>query len=378
LDDLKRTVQIRTLTRRGVERDPAYATPLPREISLQLTYKCNLRCVHCFQWSEDGFFQDFSHATAQTEISPDLVAGLLAFTDPVKAKVFLWGGEPLMHSRFGELAELLAAHERTVNMCTNGLLLERNAEHLLRIGDKLNLLVSLDGLGADHDALRGRGTFERTVRNLEFMLDLQRSGRFGGEISLSCMVSDATAPHMYAFMEWAEERGVNTVYFQFPWYISPDAAQAMDTLYAEHFGWLHPPEPGAKGTWHSYNYRLSAENTTLVQSSMRALADRVWNSRIRYQPQVGVEEAPAFLLGDPAPAQGRRQCLAISNRMEVHADGKVSSCKFFPEFVIGDLHDATPETVWQSEDFRRVRESLHSTNLMPVCSKCILLYLNGV
>lgn len=378
LDDLKRTVQIRTLTRRGVELDPAYATPLPREISVQLTYKCNLRCVHCFQWSEDGFFQDFSHAKAQTEIPPALVADLLAFTEPVKAKVFLWGGEPLMHSRFGEIAELLAQHERTVNMCTNGLLLERNAEHLLRIGDRLNLLVSLDGLGADHDALRGRGTFERTVRNLEFMLERQRAGEFGGEISLSCMVSDATAPHLYSFMEWAEERGVNTVYFQFPWYISPEAAEAMDELYTEHFGWLNPPAPGAKGTWHSYNYRLSAEQTALVQESMRALSGRVWNSRIRYQPQVGVEDAPAFLRGDTEPAQGRRQCLAISNRMEVHADGKVSSCKFFPEFVIGDLHEAGAEAIWRSEDFRRVRAVLHGTNLMPVCSKCILLYLNGV
>lgn len=378
LDDLKRTVQIRTLTRRGVERDPAYATPLPREISLQLTYKCNLRCVHCFQWSEDGFFQDFSHAKAQTEIPPALVADLLEFTKPVKAKVFLWGGEPLMHSRFGEIAGLLAEHERTVNMCTNGLLLERNIEHLLRIGDRLNLLVSLDGLGADHDALRGRGTFARTVRNLESMLELQRAGEFGGEISLSCMVSDATAPHLYGFMEWAEQRGVNTVYFQFPWYISPEAAGAMDELYAEHFGWLNPPAEGTKGTWHSYNYRLSAEHTALVQDSMRALAARTWNCRIRYQPQVGVDQAPSFLRGDTEPAQGRRQCLAISNRMEVHADGKVSSCKFFPEFVIGDLHDAPAETVWQSEDFRRVRTVLHGTNLMPVCSKCILLYLNGV
>jgi radical SAM protein with 4Fe4S-binding SPASM domain len=68
----------------------------------------------------------------------------------------------------------------------------------------------------------------------------------------------------------------------------------------------------------------------------------------------------------------------VSNRLEVHADGKVSSCKFFPEFVIGDLYANIVAEDWQGEPFHRVREVLSGTGLMPVCSKCILLYLNGV
>ncbi|MEU3735074.1 radical SAM protein [Streptomyces sp. NPDC033538] len=376
--DLRHTVQIRSQTNRGVQEDLGYATPVPREMSVQLTYKCNLRCLHCYQWSEDGFFRDFSHGKAQTEISPDLFQGLLEYTDETRAKVFLWGGEPLMHSRFDEIAGLLEAHPRTVNMCTNGLLLKRNVDSLLRIGDGLNLLISLDGLGDAHDALRGRNTFRRTLDNLEYMLGLQQSGEYRGEISLSCMVSDETAPRMYQFMEWAEERGVNTVYFQFPWYISPAVAAEMDALYAERFDWLGLLESGAQGTWHSYSYRLSDEMITVVQNSMRRLAERVWTSRVRYQPQVMVDEAPDFLRGSTGTAQKRHRCLAVSNRMEIHADGKVSSCKFFPEFVIGDLTRQSPEEVWQGEAFRRVRTTLQQTHLMPVCSKCILLYLNGV
>lgn len=377
-EDLRHTVQIRSLAHRGVKDDPAYATPVPREMSIQLTYKCNLRCLHCYQWSEDGFFRDFSHQKAQTEIHPDLFGSLLDYTDETRAKIFLWGGEPLMHSKFDEIARLLEAHPRTVNMCTNGLLLKRNIDSLMRIGDGLNLLVSLDGIGDAHDALRGRGTFRRTLDNLEFMLDLQRKGEFRGEISLSCMVSDDTAPAMYDFMEWAEERGVNTVYFQFPWYISPSVAEEMDALYAEQFDWLGLLETGGRGTWHSYSYRLSDEMIAVAQDSMRRLSERVWTSRVRYQPQVTTDEAPEFLRGATGTAQKRHRCLAVSNRMEVHADGKVSSCKFFPEFVIGDLTDQRPEEVWQGDAFRRVRSTLQQTSLMPVCSKCILLYLNGV
>lgn len=99
--------------------------------------------------------------------------------------------------------------------------------------------------------------------------------------------------------------------------------------------------------------------------------------RLRYQPQIEDDEVDGFIRGTSRPAQRRHRCLAVSNRIEIHADGRVSSCKFFPEFVIGDLHDSRADELWQSERFQRVRASLRQNGLMPVCSKCILLYLNG-
>ncbi|MEV7870538.1 radical SAM protein [Streptomyces sp. NPDC088124] len=376
-EDLRRTVAIRAETRRNTALDSGYATPMPREVSMQLTYRCNLRCTHCYQWNDQGFFHDYSKEKQRTELDIDVVDRVLRATDERRAKVFMWGGEPLMHSKFGDIAALLARTPRTVVMCTNGLLVERNLPHLLSLGPGLNLLVSLDGLDTDHEALRGRGTFPRTIRNIKTLLDLQRSGEYQGEVSISCMVSNETVGKMYEFMEWAEELGVNTVYFQFPWYISPPVAESMDRLYEECFAWLNPPPPGATPTWHSYTYRLKPELIDVLKDSMTRLAARTWRVRIRYQPQLEVDEVSDFILGSPAPAQQRNRCLAVSNRLEVHADGKVSSCKFFPEFIVGDLYENSVEEVWQSETFRKVREVLRGTGLMPVCSKCILLYLNG-
>ncbi|MFE3599938.1 radical SAM protein [Streptomyces sp. NPDC059142] len=376
--DIKHTVSIRSRARKNLLADPGYAAPLPQEVSLQLTYRCNLRCSHCYQWNEQGFFRDFSPSRQRTELDLSVVEDVLANTAPLRSKLFLWGGEPLMHSRFGEVAALLERYPRTVNMCTNGLLFKRKLDDLLRIGENLNLLVSLDGLGEDHEALRGKGTFRRTVENIETMLRLQREGRFRGELSLSCMVSHATVGKMYEFMEWAEELGVNTVYFQFPWYISPEVAGAMDELYEKSFAWLQPDTGTKKPTWHSYTYQLPAEQLPVLRDSMRRLAERAWRVRVRYQPQLDVDEVEDFILGTSRPAQKRSKCLAVSNRMEVHADGNVSSCKFFPEFVVGNLYDTPVEELWQSEPFRQVRRTLAEGGMMPVCSKCILLYLNGV
>lgn len=376
--DIKHTVAIRSRARRNLLADPAYAAPLPQEVSLQLTYRCNLRCSHCYQWNEQGFFRDFSPQRQKTELDVEIVESVLRTTAPTRSKLFLWGGEPLMHTKFGQVAELLERYPRTVNMCTNGLLFKRKLDDLLRIGENLNLLVSLDGLGEDHEALRGKGTFKRTMENIRMMLDLKREGRFRGELSLSCMVSHVTVGKMYEFMEWAEELGVNTVYFQFPWFISPEVAAQMDEVYEKSFSWLEPDTGTKQPTWHSYTYQLPAEQLPVLRESMARLASRAWRVRVRYQPQLEADEVEDFILGTSRPAQRRSKCLAVSNRMEVHADGSVSSCKFFPEFVVGNLYDTEVTELWQSEAFREVRSILSEGGMMPVCSKCILLYLNGV
>jgi radical SAM protein with 4Fe4S-binding SPASM domain len=377
LQDLRRTVAIRSQTRRQLALDPLYASTLPQEVSMQLTYRCNLRCTHCFQWNEQGFFHNYDSKRKRAELDLDVVRDVLETTAPHRAKVFLWGGEPLMHSRFGEIAKLLGAVPRVVNMCTNGILMERNAEHLLTIGPRLNLLVSLDGFEQEHETLRGKGSFARTMRNVGAMLDLQRRGEYQGELSVACMVSEAMVGRMYEFTEWAEQSGFNSVYWLLPWFISPDTAAAMDRVYQESFAWLNPPEPGDKPTWHSYTYALPEELVPTLRDSMARLAARPWNLRVRYQPQIEDEEIDDFIRGTSRPAQRRSRCLAVSNRMEVHADGRVSSCKFFPEFVIGDLGEQSVAEIWHSDRFTKVRGILRESGLMPVCSKCILLYLSG-
>jgi len=375
--DIRHTVSLKSQARRMLRLDPAYAAPLPQEVCLQLTYKCNLRCTHCYQWAEQGFFRDYSAGKQRAELDIGIVEDVLATTAPQRSKLFVWGGEPLMYRKFAEVAELLRRYPRTTNMCTNGLLLRRNAKHLVGVED-LNLLVSLDGLGEEHDALRGAGTFERTTRNIRTMLDLKSKGEYLGELSLSCMLSHATVPRLYEFMEWAEDLGVHTVYFQFPWYITKDVANAMDRLYAECFEWLGGTRESARPSWHSYTYRLPPEMIPTLRDSMARLAERAWDIRIRFQPQVEPDELEDFILGRPSPVQHRSRCLAVSNRMEVHADGNVSSCKFFPEFVVGNLYDTPTAALWQGESFRRVRQILAENGMMPICSKCILLYLNGV
>ena len=376
LADLLRAVKNRTEARREVQHNPVWAAEVPREVGMQLTYKCNLRCAHCYQWSEQGFFHFYGAEQQRGELPVAIVERVLCATDAAASKVYLWGGEPLMHSRFADIARLLAPRQRTVNICSNGLLLERQFDSLQSLGAGLVLLISLDGLEVHHDALRGRGTFAKTVQQIRTLLERKRRGEFLGEVSLSAMVSNQSIGQLYEVAQHAEELGVNSIYFQFPWYIGPEAVRKMDALYESHFAWLDS-DASRPRSWHSYSYGIAPERIAQLREDMVCIAARTWHTRIRYQPELEEHNLEDFLLGGWQPAQNRRVCLAIANRLEVHADGNVSSCKFFPEFRIGNLHDTDVAELWHGERFGKIRALLRETGLTPLCAKCYLLYNNG-
>jgi MoaA/NifB/PqqE/SkfB family radical SAM enzyme len=373
---LKRTIQQMSQGRQRCLADPGYASPLPLEIGLQLTNRCTLRCQHCFQWNQTGWHRQLKPAERQRDLDFDLVAKIVGQTAAAQPNLYLWGGEPLSYAEWDPLARLLEAHPLWTVLCTNGIELNKRMESILRISAQLAVLVSLDGFEVENDALRGPGNFERTLANLDELLRLQRRRSFRGEVSINCVLNEAIVPRLVDFMEYFEAKGVNTVYFCFPWYISPAAAARMDEYFSRNFNWLRELGPDAPRSWYSYQYHLQSECVPALLDQVRRLNERAWRVRIRFQPALEPGEMAPFIEGQEAPAQQRSLCLAVSQRMNVLPDGTVTVCKLFPEFAVSDLRQADVAGVWHSPAFRRARELIHQ-GLMPVCSKCVLLYLNG-
>jgi len=376
LAELMRKMQNRSEAQRNIAREPTWAEPLPREVGVQLTYRCNLRCVHCYQWNEAGLFQPFAPEQQRDELPLPVLERVLTQTAEARSKLYVWGGEPLLHSQFDEAAALIARFGRAVNLCTNGLLIEPHLEALRALGPGLVLFVSVDGLEPQHDAMRGRGTFAKVARQLEAVLAEKRAGRFAGEVSLSCMVADATIGHLAEIAAWAERLGVNSLYFQYPWFIGPETARAMDAVWADRLSWLGPLVNGA-GSWHSYTHAISPGLVPALQEEVAALAGRTFGIRVLFQPELRPDELPEFIGGGARPAEGRTLCLAIANRMEVLADGRACSCKFFPEFIVGDVRESSVAELWHGQRFRELRAAMRQLGLMPICSKCTVLYQNG-
>jgi radical SAM enzyme (rSAM/lipoprotein system) len=135
-----------------------------RYLFLEVTQKCNLDCLHCG-----------SDCGKQPRVDELTTGEWLAFIDylderrPKGHSLFLvfTGGEPLCHQDLLKLCARARLRGLPYGMVTNGFLLDDHAVSRLVEEEITSLTVSLDGLEATHDWLRGRlGSFNRAVSGI--------------------------------------------------------------------------------------------------------------------------------------------------------------------------------------------------------------------
>lgn len=144
--------------------------PSLRYLELQITWRCNLSCRHCYQGN---------HQLLDLPLS-QLIPLLESFDHLQGLRLLISGGEPMLHPEFWRLqAELPRFAFHTV-LLTNGTLITRENASRLKVHE---VQVSLDGLGKAHDALRGKGNFTRTLDTLKVLKET------GIEVSVATMVT---------------------------------------------------------------------------------------------------------------------------------------------------------------------------------------------
>lgn len=374
----------RSLREAAAEGSPASELghrPMPDEVSFKLTNRCDLRCRHCYQWGEDGYHHDLDAAERGGDLDLGIIAGVLEATRAGRANVYLWGGEPLLYRQWDALVDLLLAEERWTSICTNATLVERRFPSLLRLSERLELVVALDGFEADHDHLRGAGSHARTLSALRRLVDAKAAGAYRGEITVNCVLADSLIGRVAELVASLDRLGVDTVYLSFPWFVSAATATAMDAHVAAHLPWLALRNVGTRPSWHAYTFHLSAELADRLRADMAEVAQLVGRSpkrlKVRYNPELGDDDLDAFLAGSDRPAGGRTRCGALASRLDVFPNGDVVTCKFFPETTVGNLNRSSLAEVWNGRGYERMRAAVATCGLMPVCAKCNLLYTRG-
>jgi mycofactocin radical SAM maturase len=155
-----------------------FATGLDAPICLtwELTYACNLACVHCL--SSSGRRDPRELSTAEAKAVIDELQRMQVFY------VNIGGGEPTVRSDFWELVDYATAHQVGVKFSTNGVRIDRAAADRLAASDYVDVQISLDGATAEvNDAVRGDGSFAMAIAALGH---LQDAGFRDAKISVVC------------------------------------------------------------------------------------------------------------------------------------------------------------------------------------------------
>jgi AdoMet-dependent heme synthase len=136
---------------------------VPLKISMNITKNCNLRCEQCF--SDSGIMDE-------DELTTEEVCSLFdTMREHGTFFICIGGGEPLMREDLLELLDYGKEKQLAISIVSNGLLLTRKLINELNKKDLDTFWISIDGLEKNHDRLRGKGTFKRTLEALPLLKD---------------------------------------------------------------------------------------------------------------------------------------------------------------------------------------------------------------
>lgn len=288
----------------------------PAHLLLQwhLSDVCNLRCTHCYQ---DSYRHERYGLAAWQGLLGDYRAFLhnAGGAGRVRGHINVTGGEPFALRDFPALLEQLARHRDAfgVGILSNGTLVDRDRARWLQTLGVGFVQVSIDGVPATHDRIRGAGSHARAVAGIEALVAAQV------RVVISFTAQRDTFREFPQVAQLGHALGVSRVWSdrEIPAHVAP--ASAM----------------------------LSAAETdeylALMAQARAALPPRS-------RTEVALHRALQFLEGGDAVYR----CTAGDTLIAVMPDGTVYPCRRLP-IAVGNVYTQPLAAVYDSAAMRQIR-----------------------
>lgn len=290
-------------------------------LTWELTYACNLQCVHCLSSSGQRDPRELSTAEAKRVI--DELRDLQVFY------INIGGGEPMVRRDFFELCEYSVDNGIGVKFSTNGAFIDTEKARRLASMDYLDIQISIDGAdAATNDAVRGAGSFDLARR----AMDNLAAADFG-PFKISVVVTRQNVPQLDRFKALADSYGAQLRVTR----LRP-SGRGADT-----WDQLHPTNAQQREI---YQWLLANGENVLTGDSFFHLN----------------------ALGDPLP--GLNMCGAGRVVCLIDPVGDVYACPFVihDEFLAGNVRDPGGfARVWRESD---LFTSLREPQSAGACASC--------
>ena len=164
-------------------------------LTWEITYACNLQCVHCL--SSSGTRDPRELSTDQAKAVLDELRDLQVFY------INIGGGEPMIRKDFFEILEHAETNNIGVKFSTNGTYITADNARRLAAMNYLDIQISLDGVdAATNDAVRGKGSYATAIAAMNHL----RDANFG-QFKISVVVTRHNVDQLDAFKALADSYG---------------------------------------------------------------------------------------------------------------------------------------------------------------------------
>ncbi len=314
------------------EKDARYR---PRIAVWELTLRCDLACRHCGSRAGHARHDELTREECLRVVSELAELGVM--------EVSLIGGEAYLHPAFLEVVAALHARGIEVAMATGGRGITDELAQAARQAGLASASISIDGLEATHDELRGlQGSYRAAFAALE------RLTRAGVWVGVNSQINRKNAGELAALLEAVIAAGGRA------WQIALTVPMGRAADRPEIL--LQPYEL----------LELFPELARLKQRCDEA-GVRLWPGN-----NIGYFGPYESVLRGTTPRGHSIGCGAGCNSLGIEADGGVKGCPSLPSdrFVGGSLREHPIATIWErSEPLRYIRDRTLD-DLWGFCREC--------
>jgi MoaA/NifB/PqqE/SkfB family radical SAM enzyme len=257
--------------------------------------------------------------------------------------VRLTGGEPFLRKDLGEIARLAQGKLRPIllHITTNGLLTDRIVR-FCEDRDKrilLQLLISIDGVGAKHNRVRGiPSAWTRVMETIRALAPRQRALHV--RLGVNQTIVDAEgAEHYRRLRELLRPHGVlNNAVMAYEASATYNVERGIDVT------------PRSIGEFNTFGKLGDECLPKLLDAVQRDLKELPWHERIakRYYWQ-GIRNRLLANEGKPNP-----KCVALNSHLRILPNGDVPTCQFNGK-TLGNLREQSFHEIWRSEKAAHLR-----------------------
>ncbi len=285
------------------------SNPYLSNFQIELTSRCNERCIHCY----------IPHEYKNTDISPDLYYNVLdQLQEMGTLGVTLSGGEPMAHSQFKEF--LLAAKEKDfyVHVLTNLTLLDDDIVRIMKRGNVCGVQTSLYSMIPEHhDTITAvKGSFEKTKAAI-----LKLIGN-NIPVQINCPVMKANKDDVADVIKWGHSHKIR---------VNVDYA-----IMAE------------------YDHRTDNLANRLSPEECRDVIRSIIECDETYRDDISKLDAAAVNKYDYDP--NAPFCGVAINTACMVSNGNVYPCPGWQSYICGNLYEKSLSEIWfDSDEIKQLR-----------------------
>ncbi len=342
-------------------------------VSFRITPLCNLRCVMCGQRGDTGVFkQKDLNAEAKKILGFDdyrkLLDSIFARKDPL---LYFWGGEPLLYPDIFELARYVTGNGHVFTINTNGTLLAKHAEQIVR--DKwTGIFVSMDGFENTNNQIRGEGSYQKAVEGLKAIQEEKLKQKSNlPYVGIVSVVSKLNYLELETLARAMKGHGLS-------WHIINMGTYFNDTIGGRHTDFMKENLGVEANCWkgfaNGYNEGIDGEKFVKILARIQKINNGY--------PIITVPVINAGKIGryySDLEFVVRSHCICPWVYVNIDYNGDVHFCADYPDYIIGNIKENDFWDIYNNERAVKFRHVLKDTEkgIMPGCIRCYQNMLLG-